>query len=250
MARRADELRAITEVVHCPHPYRQAAGRGSGRGNSGYDDVRQQVAEHFEPASARSSVQIDVADLSATGIGDEQGISLGAVTVTRPGREAPRTRADDHWSLERRVSQVEDLDLVPGNVGQVQSILAGVIQRVGNLPAERQHAGNSGHYCNRVDAVRPAHQLGICSDAVRVPREYLDIGGRREVRVRQLHLEGVRLERQLPVRDECRRVIDRATRRASHLVAQLADAAGIVRLDVNGIGDFDALAVTALVVEA
>ena len=60
----------------------------------------------------------------------------------------------------------------------------------------------------------------------------------------------MRLERQLSVRYERRRVIDRATGRASHLVAQLADAAGIVRLDVHGIGDFDALSVTALVVEA
>ena len=125
-----------------------------------------------------------------------------------------------------------------------------MVQRVGNLSAERQYTGNSGNHRNGVDAVRSARQFGICSDAVRVPRKYLDIGGRREVRVRQLHLEGVRLERQLPVRYERRRVIDRATRRASHLVAQLADAAGIVRLDVNGIGDFDALAVTALVVEA
>src|SRR6185436_5240405 len=75
------------------------------------------------------------------------------------------------------------------------------------------------------------------------------ICGRWEIRVGQSELEGVRIEGQLTARDERRRVVNRATGCASHLVPKLADAARIIGFDVHTIADFNTSAMSALVVE-
>ena len=54
---------------------------------------------------------------------------------------------------------------------------------------------------------------------------------------------------ELTVRHERLRVVDRAARRASHLVSELTDSAWIVRFDVHGVGHLDALGMAAGVVE-
>jgi len=99
-----------------------------------------------------------------------------------------------------------------------------------------------------VDTIRTTRQLRVGSHPIGISGEHLDVRGRRERRVREIHREGVRLECQQPTRYVRRGIIDWPADGTANFVTQLRYAARVISLDVHGVADFDADGVSAGVV--
>src|SRR2546422_6416249 len=125
-----------------------------------------------------------------------------------------------------------------------------MVDRISDLPTERKEASYAGNYGDRINSISPTREFSVCPHAVRVRGEYLDVRRRREVGIRQLHCERVGLKRQISAGEVGPRIVDRTANTASHLVTERGNAAWIVGFDVDSVAHFDALVMTARVVES
>ena len=107
-ARGADVLRTVAEVVRGALLNRNVGVLRLHRRDRESHDVGQVVAEHL--AACRTGAQVDVADVRTAGVCNEQRVAHDAVTIPRPRRDAPGTRAHENRRLERGVREIEDLD--------------------------------------------------------------------------------------------------------------------------------------------
>ena len=132
-ARCADELRTIGEIEPLNF-FDEAAVVGIGLGLHGLDDeVRQRVPAGLDPAT-----HVHDGDVGTTRVGDHYHVGVGSEGIHRPEGDTPGPRTDGNRSPEGPRGDVEDFELIPLPVREVdltRSAQVAVHNGVGHQPA-------------------------------------------------------------------------------------------------------------------
>ena len=137
LTRGREILRTIREHV-VGDGLREHAVRARGRCHRLREQHRQRIAEDL-----MLRVRVDVADQRTAGVRHEQRVAHGSVAIARPRRETPRTRAYLDRRVERRVAEIEDVELVPLDVAEIDAVGGRVIDRIGHESTSRERRGEA-----------------------------------------------------------------------------------------------------------